>query len=82
MIVLKNQKYIKNSKELGKNLREARIKSGISQDTASKLINVNRSSLSYYEHGKNTPTIFTIIKLISIYNIDIADLIFVKTQKR
>jgi len=71
-------KYIKDSKELGKNLKKARIKSGINQDTASKLINVNRSSLSYYENGRNTPTIFTLIKLISIYNIDIDDMIISK----
>ncbi|MDO4200309.1 MAG: helix-turn-helix transcriptional regulator [Clostridia bacterium] len=75
---MKNQKYIKNSNELGKNLKVARIKSGLSQDIASKLTHLNRSSLSYYENGRNTPTIFTLIKLISIYNIDIDDLIISK----
>ena len=78
MIVLKNQKYIKDSNELGKNLKVARIRSGLSQDIASKLTHLNRSSLSYYENGRNTPTIFTLIKLISIYNIDIDDLIISK----
>ena len=75
---MKNQKYIKDSNELGKNLKVARIRSGLSQDIVSKLTHLNRSSLSYYENGRNTPTIFTLIKLISIYNIDIDDLIISK----
>lgn len=76
------QKYIKNKKELGKNLKKARIKSGISQDVVSKLTNLNRSSISYYENGVNIPNIFILIKLIRIYKINIDDLIFVKKQNR
>lgn len=76
------QKYIKNKKELGKNLKKAIIKSGISQDVVSKLTNLNRSSISYYENGVNIPNIFILIKLIRIYKINIDDLIFVKKQNR
>ncbi|MBQ2671700.1 MAG: helix-turn-helix transcriptional regulator [Clostridia bacterium] len=75
------QKYIENSKELGENLKTARINSGLSQDVASKLINLNRSSLSYYENGRNIPTIFTIIRLMGIYKIDINDVILVDNRK-
>ncbi len=76
------QKYIKSKKELGENLKKARIKSGISQDDVSKLININRSSISYYESGVNIPNIFILIKLMRIYKINIDDLIFVKKQNR
>ena len=71
-------KYIKNRKQLGKNLKRARIKSGISQDAVSKLTNLNRSSISYYENGVNIPNIFILIKLMRIYKINIYDLIFVQ----
>lgn len=72
------QKYIKSKKELGENLKKARIKSGISQDVVSKLINLNRSSISYYESGVNIPNIFILIKLMRIYKINIDELILVK----
>lgn len=72
------QKYIKNKKELGKNLKRARIYSGISQDAVSKLTNLNRSSISYYESGVNIPNIFILIKLMRIYKINIDDLILIK----
>ena len=71
-------KYIKNRKQLGKNLKRARIKSGISQDVVSKLTNLNRSSISYYENGVNIPNIFILIKLMRIYKINIDDLILIK----
>lgn len=71
-------KYIKNRKQLGKNLKRARIYSGISQNDVSKLTNLNRSSISYYENGQNIPTIFTIIKLMQIYKITIDDVIFIR----
>ena len=71
-------KYIKNKKQLGKNLKRARIYSGISQNDVSKLSRINRSSLSYYENGQNIPTIFTIIKLMGIYKINIDDIIFIR----
>lgn len=32
---------------------------------------LNRSCISYYELGKNLPTIFTLIKLAEIYKIDL-----------
>ncbi|MBQ6144021.1 MAG: helix-turn-helix transcriptional regulator [Clostridia bacterium] len=75
---MKARHYIKNSKELGENLKTARTKSGITQYTASKLTNLNRSSLSYYENGINIPNIFTMIKLMNIYKVNINDLIFTK----
>ena len=52
--------------------------SGISQNDVSKLTNLNRSSISYYESGVNIPTIFTIIKLMQIYKITIDDVIFIR----
>ena len=75
---MKIQKYIKSKKELGENLKKARIKLGISQDIVAKLTNLSRSSISYYESGVNLPNIFILIKLMRIYKITINDLIFIK----
>ena len=75
---MKIQKYIKSKKELGENLKKARIKLGISQDIVAKLTNLSRSSISYYESGVNLPNIFILIKLMRIYKININDLIFIK----
>lgn len=74
-------KYIKSKKELGENLKKARIKLGISQDIVAKLTNLSRSSISYYESGVNLPNIFILIKLMQIYKITINDLIFTRNTK-
>ena len=74
-------KYIKSKKELGENLKKARIKLGISQDIVAKLTNLSRSSISYYESGVNLPNIFILIKLMQIYKITINDLIFKRNTK-
>ncbi len=78
---MKIQKYIKSKKELGENLKKARIKLGISQDIVAKLTNLSRSSISYYESGVNLPNIFILIKLMRIYKITINDLIFTRNTK-
>lgn len=78
---MKIQKYIKSKKELGENLKKARIKLGISQDIVAKLTNLSRSSISYYESGVNLPNIFILIKLMQIYKITINDLIFTRNTK-
>ena len=78
---MKIQKYIKSKKELGENLKKARIKLGISQDIVAKLTNLSRSSISYYESGVNLPNIFILIKLMQIYKITINDLIFKRNTK-
>jgi len=78
---MKIQKYIKSKKELGENLKKARIKLGISQDIVAKLTNLSRSSISYYESRVNLPNIFILIKLMQIYKITINDLIFTRNTK-
>ena len=66
-----NMRYIKDSYELGMNLRKARETADLTQNDVSKIINLNRTSLTYYENGKIKPSIFTLIKLAKIYNFDL-----------
>ena len=70
-----NMRYIKDSYELGINLKKSREKAELTQNRVSNAIGLNRSCLAYYECGKTTPTIFTLIKLAKIYNINLLDLI-------
>ncbi len=61
--------YIESNKELAINLRRARENAGLTQSSASSAIGLNRSCLAYYELGRSTPTIFTLIKLSMVYNV-------------
>jgi transcriptional regulator with XRE-family HTH domain len=73
-----NMRYIKDSYELGINLKKSRENAELTQNRVSNAIGLNRSCLAYYEHGKTTPTIFTLLKLAKIYNVDLLDLLMIK----
>ena len=51
------------------NLREARLKSGLSQKELSENIGVAKSTYSLYESGKREPNVDTIKKIASILNV-------------
>lgn len=70
-------RYIKDNHEPGINLRRARENAGLAQSSASSAIGLNRSCLAYYELGRSTPTIFPLIKLSKIYNVNFLDLIVI-----
>lgn len=49
---MNNQTYIK---QLGERLRKARMKKGLSQKEAAKLLNISPGRLSHYENGRANP---------------------------
>lgn len=51
------------------NLKEARLKSGLSQKDASENIGVAKSTYSLYESGKREPSVETIKKIASMLNV-------------
>ena len=67
--------YIESNKKLAINLRRAREKAELTQKQVSKIVNIERSRLRYYEIGRSLPSIFTLIKLSEIYRISIYRLI-------
>ena len=69
------KKYIKNKKELAENLKLIRYWKGLSQAQIAKVLNLDRSTYSYYELGKTEPDIQAIIQLCELYEIEITDLI-------
>ena len=51
------------------NLKEARLKSGLSQKDVSENIGVAKSTYSLYESGRREPNVETIKKIASILNV-------------
>jgi transcriptional regulator with XRE-family HTH domain len=60
---------------INERLRELRIKSGYTQSQIAKILNVDRSTYSYYEIGKTTPDVSALITLAKIFNISISELL-------
>lgn len=60
---------------LGRNLRELREKCGYTQQQIAKVLNIDRSTYSYYETGKTSPDIPSLIVLANVYSVSIEDLL-------
>lgn len=56
-------------------MRELRVKSGYTQVQIAKMLNIDRSTYSYYEIGKTTPDITVLITLSKIFNIPLNDML-------
>lgn len=61
--------------EIGKQLKEARIKSHLTQEMVSEKINVSRQTISNWENEKSYPDIINIIELSNLYSITLDELI-------
>ncbi len=61
--------------EIGKQLKDARISSGLTQEGAAEKINVSRQTISNWENEKTYPDIISVIKLSDVYSISLDDLL-------
>lgn len=61
--------------QLSEKLKYYRKKLGLRQQDIAGLLNLERSTYSYYETGKTTPTLDTLVKLAAIFNISIDTLV-------
>lgn len=59
---------------LPQTLRKLRENSGCTQQQVAEALNIDRSTYAYYETGKTTPDINTIIKLSKIFNVPYTDI--------
>lgn len=59
--------YTTDMKVLGKQLKAARSRSGMTQEQAAEAIGVIPLTISNWETGKKSPTLNTFIKLLNIY---------------
>ena len=61
--------------EIGKKLKDARMKSGFTQETVAERINVSRQTISNWENEKSYPDIISVIELSSLYSISLDELL-------
>jgi transcriptional regulator with XRE-family HTH domain len=60
---------------INERLRELRLKSGYTQSQIAKILNIDRSTYSYYEIGKTMPDITVLLTLSRIFNIPINEML-------
>jgi transcriptional regulator with XRE-family HTH domain len=60
---------------INERLRELRIKSGYTQSQIAKILNIDRSTYSYYEIGKTMPDVSILMTLAKIFNISLEELL-------
>ena len=61
--------------EIGKKLKDARIKSRLTQEEIAEKLNVSRQTISNWENEKSYPDIISVIELSSLYSISLDDLL-------
>lgn len=57
--------------EIGVKLKEARIKSGLTQENVAEKIQVSRQTISNWENEKSYPDIISVIELSNLYSISL-----------
>ncbi len=61
--------------EIGSKLRDARKKTGITQEHAAELLGVSRQTMSNWENNKSFPDIISVIKMSDIYSVSLDHLL-------
>lgn len=61
--------------EIGKKLKDARMKSGFTQETVAEKLHVSRQTISNWENEKSYPDIISVIALSDFYSISLDDLL-------
>ncbi len=61
--------------EIGKKLKDARMKSRFTQETVAEKINVSRQTISNWENEKSYPDIISVIALSDLYSTSLDDLL-------
>ena len=61
--------------KIGKKLKDARMKSGFTQENVAEKINVSRQTISNWENEKSYPDIISVIALSDLYSTSLDDLL-------
>lgn len=69
-------------KEIGSNLRFYRVTSNMTQSYVAEKMLIDRSTISCYESGKVTPTIYNLILFSKLYECKLEDLVTKGEKKR
>ena len=61
--------------EIGKKLKDARMRSGFTQESVAEKVNVSRQTISNWENEKAYPDIISVIELSNLYSISLDELL-------
>ena len=61
--------------EIGKKLKDARMRSGFTQESVAEKVNVSRQTISNWENEKSYPDIMSVIELSNLYSISLDELL-------
>ena len=61
--------------EIGKKLKDARMKSGFTQEAVAEKINMSRQTISNWENEKSYPDIISVIALSDLYSVSLDELL-------
>ena len=62
-----------NKKKLGLKIKELRKRKGLTQEQLAELINMEQTSISVIESGRNFPTLGTLEKIAQILEVNLSD---------
>lgn len=65
----------KQNMEIGKKLKDARMRSGFTQESVAEKVNVSRQTISNWENEKSYPDITSVIELSNLYSISLDELL-------
>lgn len=61
--------------EIGKKQKDARMRSGFTQESVAEKVNVSRQTISNWENEKSYPDIISVIELSNLYSISLDELL-------
>ena len=61
--------------EIGKQLKDARIHYGMTQEFVAEKLHVSRQTISNWENEKSYPDIISVIELSNLYSVSLDDLL-------
>lgn len=61
--------------EIGKKLKDARMRFGFTQESVAEKVNVSRQTISNWENEKSYPDIISVIELSNLYSISLDELL-------
>ena len=64
-----------NKMEIGKQLKDARIHYGMTQEFVAEKLHVSRQTISNWENEKSYPDIISVIELSNLYSVSLDDLL-------
>jgi DNA-binding XRE family transcriptional regulator len=64
--------------KLSDQLRMTRMSCNLTQQQVADRLEIDRSTYTYYETGKTTPSIFTLMKLAEIFQVPIDSILSIK----